>query len=176
MNFCFVRCAAITAVKALSSPRGLISLFFPWALSAMVKLDAPQSFIMVDTTTGWHHILIRWPSGLSWLTGIRNDAPNQEVLSSIPAAGRSRNVFIRGGNSNGFSFRTCLLLLLTFPPTRPHQLCWKYLPSINKAPLTLPFYWWAFLATVMWQHADWLDLVLFSSQGRVWQIWQRQER
>ena len=95
-------------------------------------------------TRSWsilNHILIRWTSGLSWWTGIRNDAPNQEGVASIPAAGRSRKVFIWGGNSNGFSFRSCLLLFLTIPPTRPHQLCWKYLPSINKAPLPFTLFY-----------------------------------
>ena len=42
----------------------------------------------------------------------------------IPAAGRSRKVFIRGGNSNGFSFRTCLLLFLPIPPnSAPPATC-----------------------------------------------------
>ena len=55
-------------------------------------------------------------------TGIRNKAPNQEDVGSIPAAGSSRKVFIGGGNSNGFSFPN-LTLSMAIPPTRPkHQL------------------------------------------------------
>ena len=52
--------------------------------------------------------MIRWPSSLGWWTSIHNEAPNQEVVDSIPAVCISRKVLIQGGNSNGFSFRTRL--------------------------------------------------------------------
>ena len=66
-----------------------------------------------------HNELIQWPSGLGWWTGIHNEALNQEVMGSIPVASSSRKVFIRVGNSNGFS----LLNLSTF-----------YGHSVNLAP------------------------------------------
>ena len=83
--------------------------------------------------------LIRWPSGLGWWTGILNEAPNQEVVGSVPAAGSSKKVFHPGRKLQRFFLPNLFTSpVLTIPPTRPHQVCWLYLPSINRVPI--PFY------------------------------------
>ena len=76
---------------------------------------------------------------LLFVSRIRNEALNQEVVGSIPGAGSSRKVFIRGGNSNSFPFRTCLLSM-GVPPTRPNQLLAETTTKYKIIKILYPFF------------------------------------